>query len=117
SIPGTPPDLSHPPGGCRFAARCAYVTQRCRDTEPELGGLSRAHVFACWHPVEGPLDLSASFMEAEPALAAAALGEPEPGDPESGDPGTGEPEPGSAAVDDIEPAPAVLAVPGPVIPR
>src|SRR5215467_9521922 len=68
SIPGTPPDLSNPPGGCRFAARCAYVTQRCRDTEPELTGLSRAHVFACWHPVEGPLDLSASFMEAEPAL-------------------------------------------------
>ena len=22
SIPGQPPDLSRPPGGCRFAARC-----------------------------------------------------------------------------------------------
>ena len=27
-IPGSPPDLLHPPGGCRFAPRCPYVFDR-----------------------------------------------------------------------------------------
>ena len=29
AIPGRPPDLVDPPSGCRFAARCAYVQDRC----------------------------------------------------------------------------------------
>ena len=29
SIPGMPPDLSHPPTGCRFAPRCRYAQDRC----------------------------------------------------------------------------------------
>jgi peptide/nickel transport system ATP-binding protein/peptide/nickel transport system permease protein len=28
-IPGSPPDLAHPPAGCRFAARCGHVQPRC----------------------------------------------------------------------------------------
>ncbi len=36
SIPGLPPDLVNPPTGCRFAARCRYVTDRCREEEPSL---------------------------------------------------------------------------------
>jgi len=28
-IPGSPPDLAHPPAGCRFAPRCALVQPRC----------------------------------------------------------------------------------------
>jgi peptide/nickel transport system ATP-binding protein len=72
SIPGTPPDLSSPPAGCRFAARCEYATDRCRTDEPTLDGLSRAHVYACWHPVSGPLDLSADIDPlSEPASGAA----------------------------------------------
>ncbi len=35
SIPGLPPDLVNPPAGCRFAARCRYVTDRCRAEEPQ----------------------------------------------------------------------------------
>ncbi len=66
SIPGTPPDLSHPPTGCRFAARCGYATDRCRAEEPTLDGLSHAHVYACWHPVSGPLDLSVDVEPAAP---------------------------------------------------
>jgi len=29
AIPGTPPNLKNPPKGCRFAARCKYVTPEC----------------------------------------------------------------------------------------
>ncbi len=60
SIPGLPPDLTNPPVGCRFAPRCASATDQCRLEEPTLDGLNAEHVFACWHPIDGPLDLSAS---------------------------------------------------------
>jgi len=33
-IPGSPPDLLHPPSGCRFAPRCPHVMDRCR-AEPQ----------------------------------------------------------------------------------
>jgi peptide/nickel transport system ATP-binding protein len=51
SIPGIPPDLVNPPSGCRFAARCRYATDRCRDEEPPLGGEVAGHRFACFYPV------------------------------------------------------------------
>jgi len=49
AIPGMPPDLSNPPTGCRFAARCGYATDQCRAEEPELTGTT--HPFACFHPL------------------------------------------------------------------
>ncbi len=49
AIPGLPPDLSKPPQGCRFAARCAYATAECRAQEPALTG--NGHPFACFHPL------------------------------------------------------------------
>ena len=33
-IPGQPPDLRNPPPGCRFAARCPYVMDVCREVVP-----------------------------------------------------------------------------------
>ena len=51
SIPGAPPDLMNPPKGCRFAARCRYVQDRCRAEEPILMGESPDHQFACFFPV------------------------------------------------------------------
>lgn len=46
-IPGYPPNLIHPPQGCRFAERCKYATDLCRKEDPpvfSLGGrLSRCH--------------------------------------------------------------------------
>jgi peptide/nickel transport system ATP-binding protein len=56
SIPGLPPDLTEPPDGCRFAPRCRQATDYCRVNEPPLDGESSTHVFACWHPVDGPVD-------------------------------------------------------------
>jgi peptide/nickel transport system ATP-binding protein len=51
SIPGLPPDLQHPPAGCRFAARCRYASDRCTDEEPELAGELPGHEYACFFPV------------------------------------------------------------------
>jgi peptide/nickel transport system ATP-binding protein len=51
SIPGMPPDLTNPPAGCRFAARCRYVQDSCRETEPALEGDSWDHLFRCFFPV------------------------------------------------------------------
>jgi peptide/nickel transport system ATP-binding protein len=35
-IPGAPPDLARPPGGCRFHPRCPEVMPACLIQEPEL---------------------------------------------------------------------------------
>jgi len=54
SIPGLPPDLSKPPVGCRFAARCLYSTDECVTTEPPLATRPEDgadHRYACFHPV------------------------------------------------------------------
>ena len=53
SIPGLPPDLVNPPTGCRFAARCRYVADRCKEEEPRLTGEVVGHEFRCFYPV-GP---------------------------------------------------------------
>ena len=51
AIAGRPPDLIHPPPGCRFAPRCPYVQDKCRDSEPPLRTAGSAeHLFACWYP-------------------------------------------------------------------
>jgi peptide/nickel transport system ATP-binding protein len=55
SIPGLPPDLGHPPEGCRFAARCRLANDKCRAEEPSLIGAELEHLYSCWHPVDGPL--------------------------------------------------------------
>jgi peptide/nickel transport system ATP-binding protein len=56
TIPGLPPELAPPPSGCRFAARCAYATDQCREEEPPLTGADPTHLFSCWHPVDGPIE-------------------------------------------------------------
>jgi oligopeptide/dipeptide ABC transporter ATP-binding protein len=52
AIAGRPPDLIHPPSGCRFAPRCQYAQDKCRESEPPLRTVgSPDHVFACWYPL------------------------------------------------------------------
>jgi peptide/nickel transport system ATP-binding protein len=55
-IPGRPPDLVHPPKGCRFSPRCPYAQDRCRDEEPPLVPTIEdpRHTYACWYPVGSP---------------------------------------------------------------
>jgi peptide/nickel transport system ATP-binding protein len=43
-IPGTPPDLVRPPGGCRFHPRCAEVMPECTTREPEVYPVAGAEV-------------------------------------------------------------------------
>jgi peptide/nickel transport system ATP-binding protein len=71
SIGGLPPDLSDPPPGCRFAPRCSRATDRCRTDEPPLTGETLAHLFSCWHPVDGPSGAGATDGAAPRALAVA----------------------------------------------
>ncbi len=47
AIPGTVPSLLSPPPGCRFAARCRFATDACREAEPPLREVSPGHKVAC----------------------------------------------------------------------
>ena len=66
NIPGQPPDLTDPPKGCRFAARCRYVQDKCRAEDPALSGELTDHVYRCFFPV-------GTFGLARPGEAAAAI--------------------------------------------
>ncbi len=47
-IPGQPPNLAHPPSGCRFHPRCPYAMQVCKEQVPELKEVDKDHYAACW---------------------------------------------------------------------
>ena len=49
SIPGAPPDLVHPPVGCRFAARCSFATSKCQTEAPPLLEVESGHQARCWY--------------------------------------------------------------------
>jgi len=46
-IPGNPPNLIHPPIGCRFYERCKYRQEVCKDNEPQLFEVEPDHWVAC----------------------------------------------------------------------
>jgi oligopeptide/dipeptide ABC transporter ATP-binding protein len=49
SIRGLPPDLSHPPPGCKFHPRCPFVIDRCKtDPEPQLEEVGVEQQARCW---------------------------------------------------------------------
>ncbi len=45
---GMPPNLLHPPRGCRFHPRCPFAMEICRDYSPELQAVDGDHFTACW---------------------------------------------------------------------
>jgi len=47
-IPGTVPDLSHPPKGCKFHPRCTFRFAPCDQTPPPLFQLSPGHLVSCF---------------------------------------------------------------------
>ena len=47
SIEGYPPDLRHPPHGCRFAERCPFVQDACHETDPPLETVGEGRTAAC----------------------------------------------------------------------
>ncbi|WP_439851246.1 ABC transporter ATP-binding protein [Pseudomonas syringae] len=53
TINGRVPTPVEMPGGCRFAGRCPFVIQQCRDERPPLLELSPGHFAAC---IRAPLE-------------------------------------------------------------
>jgi len=47
AIPGVVPSLLKPPPGCRFAPRCRYAMEKCREAVPPLRDLGGGHKVAC----------------------------------------------------------------------
>lgn len=47
SIEGYPPELIEPPDYCRFAMRCPFVVERCREQDPRLQTVAEDQLAAC----------------------------------------------------------------------
>ena len=52
AIPGTPPNLKHPPQGCRFADRCKYATPACRVNAQPMVEFEDGRTYRCSLSVE-----------------------------------------------------------------
>ena len=74
NIPGQPPDLTAPPPGCKFAPRCRYARDTCRDGEPELTGSTPGTML----PLLLPGRRARPAPSAASSLAAAAAPSPHP---------------------------------------
>ena len=53
TIDGSPPNLLKPPEGCRFAPRCRFAADVCKET-PELTKVEAGHFAACHRVAELP---------------------------------------------------------------
>ena len=60
AIPGTPPNLKHPPAGCRFADRCRYATPLCKVNSVPLMNLGNGRSYRCNKSVEELKEVYAS---------------------------------------------------------
>ena len=52
-IPGAVPHPLDLPKGCKFAPRCRYATDKCRQAEPELTSVSEEQQIRCFYPRKG----------------------------------------------------------------
>jgi oligopeptide/dipeptide ABC transporter ATP-binding protein len=54
-IPGRPPNPLEVSVGCRFAPRCSFAADRCREEPPPLRqtGSTTGHWYRCWFPLGG----------------------------------------------------------------
>lgn len=48
-MPGSIPNLLHPPAGCRFHPRCPLASHRCHSEKPLLRDIAPSHRVACHH--------------------------------------------------------------------
>ncbi len=55
TIPGSPPDLLHPPQGCPFQPRCPFKIDKCKAYPPDLA-VGPNHTAACWVDVRDPAE-------------------------------------------------------------
>jgi peptide/nickel transport system ATP-binding protein len=72
AITGRPPSLINLPRGCRFAPRCPYAQERCREEMPPLRDAETpGHQYRCWDPVgppEGQAALERNLAAGETAI-------------------------------------------------
>ncbi|MBN2555571.1 MAG: ABC transporter ATP-binding protein [Anaerolineales bacterium] len=47
-MPGEPPNLTHPPAGCRFHPRCPHAMPVCKEREPGMAEAKPGHFAHCW---------------------------------------------------------------------
>lgn len=50
AIPGAVPHPLDLPKGCKFAPRCKYATEKCKNEEPELTQISDLQAIRCFYP-------------------------------------------------------------------
>jgi peptide/nickel transport system ATP-binding protein len=62
-IPGAPPDLAHPPAGCRFHPRCPDVMPQCLTVEPELYPVVNAQARCLLHSPDPALRVDPTKVE------------------------------------------------------
>ncbi len=48
TIPGSVPNLIHPPSGCRFIARCKFAFEKCNEKPPWIEDGKTGHGVLCW---------------------------------------------------------------------
>jgi peptide/nickel transport system ATP-binding protein len=53
TIEGMVPNMANPPAGCRFAARCPFVSDICLSAPPQLATVSPGHTSRC---IRAPLE-------------------------------------------------------------
>jgi peptide/nickel transport system ATP-binding protein len=80
-IPGSPPDLRHPPSGCAFHPRCRFAMDVCRTDVPVTISLAPGdRSAACWLQdgrVTAPPELAPAEAVTEAPAEAAAAGQPQ----------------------------------------
>ncbi|MDE2997790.1 MAG: ABC transporter ATP-binding protein [Gemmatimonadota bacterium] len=59
-IPGTVPDATRFPDGCRFAPRCSLAEDVCEAEEPRLEPTSGGRLVACWMAEDYPFPVTRS---------------------------------------------------------
>ena len=59
-MPGEPPNLTHPPSGCRFHPRCPAAIPICEVSEPSLEEIEPGRFVHCWLYQEQPAEMLAA---------------------------------------------------------
>ena len=57
SIPGNVPNPKYMPKGCKFAPRCPYASEKCREAEPGFFQIGEGHISRCWLCESGQLKI------------------------------------------------------------
>lgn len=52
ALKGTPPNLKHPPAGCRFADRCPYAVPTCKSMAPDMKTFDGTREYRCLRSVK-----------------------------------------------------------------